>query len=146
MKTPEKVNLPLLVKAGRVAIVPSPPEVRAPANKRGAIARGRREIRFIVFAAALLASGCQSMPSGLLVQPILDRLVPAEFNGDGEFAERGQYLTIEVKVKGLRKGNGGVWTWSALEYRRVLTIPVAPAIPPYRHEGVFNLRPPSTGG
>lgn len=98
-------------------------------------------MKLALLLAILLACGCASVPSGLLVQPLLDRVVPADFVGDGEFAERGQYLTIEIKVRGLRRGAGGLWTWAALEYRRVLNVPVGPGIP-YRQEGVFTLQPP----
>jgi hypothetical protein len=60
----------------------------------------------------------------LAVGPLLDRIVPADFEGDGEFTERGQYLVMEVRVGGLKRRQNGAWTWKWLEYRRTLTIPV----------------------
>ncbi len=98
-----------------------------------------------VFLLSLGLSGCVSLAPdakspGLLVQPLLDRLVPADFKGDGEFAERGQYLVLEVKAGGLRKLDSGVWTWTSLEYQRTLKIPVVGGVG-YQQEAAIKLGP-----
>lgn len=91
-----------------------------------------------------LLLGCQTRTAqgGLAIGPLLDRIVPADFRGDGEFAERGQYLTIEVKAADLRRTDSGQWSWSSLEYRRTLNIPVFSGVP-YRHEGWIRLGAPN---
>lgn len=90
-----------------------------------------------------LLLGCQSRPasSGLLIGPLLDRIVPADFRGDGEFAERGQYLSIEIKATELRRTEQGEWSWASLEYRRILNVPLFAGVP-YRHEGWIRLGAP----
>ncbi len=91
-------------------------------------------------------AGCTSAPSGaapsIVIQPLLDRIVPADFRGDGDFGERGQYLDIEVKAGDLHRTATG-WTWKWLAYRRVLTIPLAPGIP-YHQTGWVTLGTPTS--
>ncbi len=98
-----------------------------------------------VFLLALGLSGCVSLAPdakspGLLVQPLLDRLVPADFKGDGEFSEKGQYVVLEVKAGGLRKTDSGAWSWTSLDYRRSITVPILPGVP-YHQEGWIHLGP-----
>lgn len=99
----------------------------------------------LLLALTAVLTGCSTATSGTpampLVQPFLDRLVPADFVGDGKFSERGQYLTLEIKAGGLQKLPSGAWSWKTLEYRRILTIPLAPGVP-YRQEGWIKLGPP----
>lgn len=88
--------------------------------------------------------GCASAPAGgkptLVIQPLLDKIVPADFSGDGKFEERGSYVTLIVEAVGLHKNEAGQWTWKALTYQRVLTVPMAPGVS-YKQEGKFSLTP-----
>ncbi len=99
----------------------------------------------IILAASLqLLVGCASAPKApvtLLIQPLLDRIVPADFRGDGDFGERGQYIEIEIRAGDLHKTAAG-WTWKWLAYRRTLTIPIAPGVP-YRQSGWITLGTPT---
>jgi hypothetical protein len=79
-----------------------------------------------------------------MIQPLLDRIVPADFKGDGEFGERGQYLMIELRAGGLRKTETGAWSWDWLMYRRTLTIAAVPGVS-YRQEGWVTLGAPPKG-
>lgn len=104
-----------------------------------------KPIRLLLLASVLGLSGCLSLvpdakSPALLVQPLLDRLVPADFKGDGEFAERGQYLVLEVKAGGLQKLPSGLWTWASLDYRRTVTIPLLPGAA-YSQTGWIHLGP-----
>lgn len=103
-------------------------------------------IAFLFLSLVLVLTGCMSRPVAgqLLIAPILDRIVPADFRGDGEFAECGQYLTIEVRAGDLHKGAAG-WTWTWLEYRRTINVPLVPGVP-YRQEGWVKLGAPKEGG
>jgi len=102
----------------------------------------------ILFVMSLLSilTGCLTRSSAvqasdkLLIGPLLDRLVPADFQGDGEFGEAGQYLTIEIRATGLRRTEKG-WTWRSLDYRRTVNIPLFSGLP-YTQKGWLKLQPP----
>lgn len=91
---------------------------------------------------ASLFTSCAAKPGApkLLIQPVLDALVPADFQGDGEFGGRGQWVGITLKARGLRRTEQG-WTWTALSYRRTLSLPLFTGVP-YQHETWVELNPP----
>lgn len=106
-------------------------------------------LAFAILLAAIaiaLTCGCSSIaPSStngpLLLQPVLDRIVPADFVGDGDFGEVGVYVNLQIKAGNLHKLPSGQWTWNWLAYRRIVTIPLAPGLP-YRQEGWVTLGTP----
>lgn len=103
-------------------------------------------LAILALTVALCFTGCFGLTSTaanqpLLIQPVLDRIVPADFEGDGEFGEHGQYLDLEIRVGGLHRTAAG-WSWKWLAYRRSVSIPLAPGVP-YRQNGWVTLGTPT---
>lgn len=97
------------------------------------------------FALSLNLLGCGHAPVErkpvLMIQPLLDKIVPADFQGDGEFGTRGHYVTIEVKAGGLRRLRDGRWSWRWLTYRQTINVPLLLGVP-YKNEGWVTLGSP----
>lgn len=102
-----------------------------------------KTIRLLIIMSLLsLFFGCASRPAQptLLIQPLLDRIVPSDWRGDFEGGERGHYLTIDVLATDLRKNEKGEWTWAGLKYRRTLSLPIFTGAS-YKQEGWVTLSP-----
>ncbi len=102
-------------------------------------------VLFLLSTFALGLTGCGHAPlvkkPVLLIQPLLDKIVPADFQGDGDFGTRGEYVTVDVRAGGLRRRQDGRWTWRWLQYRQTIHVALVPG-KGYRNEGWVNLGKP----
>lgn len=77
----------------------------------------------LLFAVALLCSGCSSLPSSSTIADvtyigqILDKVLPADFNGPAHVEHKNPYFDFTIDAGGLHRTDKG-WTWTWLRYRR----------------------------
>lgn len=75
----------------------------------------------------VLQPGCVSASSATadagLLQGVLDKVLPADFNGPAHVSHRNAYFDITIDAGGLHRTEKG-WTWTWLTYERNSHFPI----------------------
>lgn len=82
-----------------------------------------------LIAIAAFLTGCATATRGTqsdatLIQSVLDKLLPADFNGPIELSHANQYFDLTIRGADVHKNAGGQWTWTWLEYERNSHFPI----------------------
>jgi hypothetical protein len=83
----------------------------------------------ILICAALVVlaffTGCAtvSRSDSTLIQPLLDKLLPADFSGPIDVEHSNQFFTISIQAGNVRKQDGR-WVWDWLSYERKSHFPI----------------------
>lgn len=82
---------------------------------------------------ALAFSGCATVTKDITtdittVRDAFNSLLPSDFSGPVNLARTDMYATLTLQATNVHKGADGQWSWSTVDYRRVLSVPITPGL------------------